>query len=91
MLCSDNELFAAALPVSVRVLSLVMPSAAVPLLVEKAAIAGVTGAVASMMTFSALEAAPSQSLPCRAYGRAFGSKRQLATRGFGAKFLGLIS
>ena len=48
---------ASALPVSVRVLSLVMPSPAVPLSVEYEAIAGATGALVSMVTLSAVDAA----------------------------------
>ena len=48
---------ASALPVSVRVLSLVMPSPAVPLSVEYEAMLGATGAAVSMVTLSALEAA----------------------------------
>src|SRR4029079_14930016 len=44
-------------PVSVRVLSLVTPSPTVPLSVEYEPIAGVAGALASMVTLSALEAA----------------------------------
>ena len=48
---------ASALPVSVSVLSLVMPSPTIPLSVENEAIAGATGAVVSMVTLSALEAA----------------------------------
>ena len=49
---------AAAVPVSVSVLSLVMPSPTTPLSVENEAIVGAPGAAVSMVTFSALEAAP---------------------------------
>ena len=45
------------LPVSVRVLSLVMPSPTVPLSVEYEAMLGLTGAAVSMVTLSAAEAA----------------------------------
>ena len=49
---------ASAVPVSVRVLSLVMPSPATPLSVENEAMLGATGAAVSMVTLSAVEAAP---------------------------------
>ena len=48
---------ASAVPVSVSVLSLVMPSPTVPLSVEKEAMVGATGATVSMVTLSAVEAA----------------------------------
>ena len=51
-------LLASAVPVSVSVLSLVMPSPTVPLSVENEAMVGATGAVVSMVTLSAVEAAP---------------------------------
>ena len=51
-------LLASAVPVSVRVLSLVMWSPTTPLSVENEAMVGATGAVVSMVTLSAAEAAP---------------------------------
>ena len=51
-------LLASAVPVSVSVLSLVMPSPTVPLSVENEAMVGATGAVVSIVTLSAAEAAP---------------------------------
>ena len=48
---------AAAVPVSVSVLALVMPSPTVPLSFENEAIVGTTGAAVSTVTLSALEAA----------------------------------
>ena len=50
-------LLASAVPVSVSVLSLVMPSPTVPLSVENEAIAGAPGAAVSIVTLSAAEAA----------------------------------
>ena len=50
-------LLASAVPVSVSVLSLVMPSPAVPLSVENAAIAGALGGAASTVTLKAADAA----------------------------------
>ena len=50
-------LLASAVPVSVRVLSLVMPSPTVPVSVENAAIAGALGAAVSTVTLKAAEAA----------------------------------
>src|SRR6185312_17395067 len=49
---------ASAVPVSVRVLSLVMPSPATLLSVEYDAMVGLTGATVSMLTLRAGEAAP---------------------------------
>ena len=46
------------MPVSVSVLSLVMPSPTVPLSVENEAMVGATGAVVSMVTASAADATP---------------------------------
>ena len=51
-------LLASAVPVSVSVLSLVMPSPTTPLSVENEVMVGATGAVVSMVTLSALEATP---------------------------------
>ena len=51
-------LLASAVPVSVSVLSLVMPSPTVPLSVENEAMVGATGAAVSTVTLSAVEAAP---------------------------------
>ncbi len=51
-------LLASAVPVRVSVLSLVMPSPTVPLSVENEAMVGATGAAVSMVTRSAVEAAP---------------------------------
>ena len=52
-----DRALASAVPVSVRVLSLVMPSPTVPLSVENEAMVGATGAVVSTVTLSAAEAA----------------------------------
>src|SRR5258708_28524505 len=49
---------ASAVPVSVSVLSLVMPSPIVPLSVENEAMLGATGAVVSMVTLRAADAGP---------------------------------
>ena len=46
------------MPVSVSVLSLVMPSPTAPLSVENDAMVGAAGAVVSIVTASAVEAAP---------------------------------
>src|SRR5262245_65276450 len=51
-------LLASAVPVRVRVLSLVMPSPTVPLSVENDATVGALGAVVSIVTERAVEAAP---------------------------------
>ena len=51
-------LLASAVPVSVSVLSLVMPSPTVPLSLENAAIAGMLGAAVSIVTLSVADAAP---------------------------------
>ena len=51
-------LLASAVPVRVSVLSLVMPSPTVPLSVENEAMLGAAGAVVSIVTLSAAEAAP---------------------------------
>ena len=53
-----DRALASAVPVSVSVLSLVMPSPTTPLSVENEAMVGATGAVVSMVTLSALEATP---------------------------------
>ncbi len=53
-----DVLLASAVPVSVSVLSLVMPSPTVPLSVENEAMVGATGAAVSIVTRSAVEAAP---------------------------------
>ena len=50
-------LLASAVPVSVRVLSAVMPSPTVPVSFENVAIAGAPGAAASTVTLSAADAA----------------------------------
>ena len=49
-------LFASAVPVSVSVVALVMPSPTMPLSGENEAMVGATGAVVSMVTAMALEA-----------------------------------
>ena len=54
----DRAALASAVPVSVSALSLVMPSPTTPLSVENEVMVGQTGAVVSMVTFSALEATP---------------------------------
>ena len=51
-------LLASAVPVSVSVLSLVMWSPTVPLSLENEVIVGATGAAVSIVTASAVEAAP---------------------------------
>ena len=53
-----DRALASAVPVSVSVLSLVMPSPTMPLSVENEVMVGATGAVVSMVTLSALEATP---------------------------------
>ena len=51
-------LLASAVPVSVSVLSLVMPSPTVPLSVENEVMLGAAGAVVSIVTLIAADAAP---------------------------------